>query len=648
MFHHETHDGERIEGLIIEALGEILAKKDAERFLDWAHERVPQVLELSEPGLSHAEIRRVATLLAASIWNAAPRPDLDFRAAPAICAIDAPCPCGSGTPFGFCCGHVDDLPDLSGEVLWELLLAHLTERDIQRALALAVIPKQLLARVAERWLELDRPGRAIGLLEPLFDEGIDAAHVDDDRHRDLALEVLCDAYDRLDHWKKRRAFLARMTSATSRSLRGAAWRRLSAGHLDEGDFPAAHDAFVQALRQTPDDPALAFLEIALLTAQHRDEEARRRAEVWLRRLSRSGLDDEEIRAFLTLATKHPQEALIVSQRPILDPGLMRLSAWIAAIAERPLPCYQLGPLPSTQEEVPSNQLTLFGPDEVPASRPAFEIPGSEARLLATPPLRRVEAAWHQVFPAIKPVSTQLTLLEDQDVWTSTGWLDFLEQHPEAGDSLDILDDLATAISAHPDSGLPWVMRALLPALLERAHAIIEQALPAESARTIPWNGERNQPPLRLLFRRYLYLVEAGESRLATAALEDLLRLNPRDNHGVRAELMNHYLRDHQNDKALELARRFPGDRLAELIYGEVLALYRLGEPERAARALDQAIVRLPSIPTYLTRQRIKPPKAARWPSPPSGEAQAWLYREAMRDVWAAEPGVLAWLKRMTA
>ena len=140
-------------------------------------------------------------------------------------------------------------------------------------------------------------------------------------------------------------------------------------------------------------------------------------------------------------------------------------------------------------------------------------------------------------------------------------------------------------------------------------------------------------------------------------LERLLALNPQDNHGVRAELMNRLLRRGEDQQALELARNFPGDVLADLAYGEVLALYRLGDQAQARRALRTAIGRLPRIPHYLTRKRIKQPQqggplgrrlGAILGLAPGGEDQAWLYREAMRDVWEAEPGILAWLKKYGA
>ncbi len=647
MFHQETQDGEHIEGLIIEALREILAHQDAERYLPWALVRIPEVLGLSDTDLTSAEILRVATLLAVAIWRATPMPSADFRTRPLFLDDDVDCPCGSEVAFGACCGRSDELPDLSSDVIWELLLGELSERQIRRALSLGAVPDRLKGKVAERWLELDRPGRAIALLEPL----IEVASADSQAavgSRDLALEILCDAYDRLEHRNKKRAFLARMTKLADRTLRGAAWRRLSAGYLDEGDFTSAHEAFVQALRQSPNDPSLAFLEIALLIAQHRDDEASRRASFWHYRLARLGLGDEDVLAFLSAAQQSPQQALLTSQAPVLDPSLLRLHEWLQAVERRPLPRYRLASLPSRDASMADNQLHLFQLDELTAPARVYGITAAAAKLRPSAALRRLESLWHNLFPAGKPHSTQLTLAEEADLWDDADWVDFLVSHPEAGDSLDILDDLATAIYTHPESTFPWVTRALISPILARARAILEVAVPEDSAWSIPWSWGTNRPALRLVFREYLYQLEARNSYRATAILEELLRFNPRDNHGARADLMNHYLRDRRDDKALALARRFPDDRLVELAYGEVLALYRLGQPERAERALSRAIGRLPRIPAYLTRQRIKPPKRTPWRMPPSSEDQAWLYREAMRDVWVAEPGVLAWLKRMTA
>jgi hypothetical protein len=264
-------------------------------------------------------------------------------------------------------------------------------------------------------------------------------------------------------------------------------------------------------------------------------------------------------------------------------------------------------------------------------------------------MRQLEREWRRVFPASKPYSTQLSALDDGGVWETDGWFQLLSSQPEAANSLDILDDLATALYEHPESSLPWVEHALLGPICARALAVIDATLADTGVVSLPWSAERNRPALRLIFRAYLHEAEAGRDEAAAALLERLLTLNPQDNHGARAELMNHYLRAHSDRRALELARRFPNDALADMAYGEVLALYRLGEQEHAARVLSRAVDRLPGIPRFLLRKRIKRPALDGTGFAPGGEDQAWLYREAMRDVWAAEPGLMSWMKkRLTA
>jgi hypothetical protein len=212
----------------------------------------------------------------------------------------------------------------------------------------------------------------------------------------------------------------------------------------------------------------------------------------------------------------------------------------------------------------------------------------------------------------------------------------------------VLDDLATALYAHPESSLPWVSRVMLDPVLERAETILRQGIVPQGPPALPWTDPRNRPALRLLFRCYRRQADAGNESAAVALLELLLELNPRDNHGVRAELMNHYLRAREDERALALARRFPTDALADMAYGEVLALYRLGHQERAALVLHEAVGRLPRVPRFLLRKRVRRPNLHQGGFVAGGDDQAWLYRQAMRDVWAAEPGLLAWMKKLTA
>jgi tetratricopeptide (TPR) repeat protein len=640
MFHHETADAERFEQVVLAAVRRIIEDPSAPRFRAWATLAIPRMLGMYDYDLDELEVRRLAQSLATAIWNATPQPGQGFRVQPLpVPPAEALCPCGSGARYGDCCGDVDEVPRLSSDLIWELLLDELPEPVIKDALAVDAIPRPLLARLAHRWLVQDRPGRAVALLEPVF-----AGPLEDlDADFEPAVDVLCDAYDRLDHWRKKQAFLERLCAQGSRRLQTAAWQRRASIHLDEGDYAQARQAFAAALHSDPDDPANALLEITLLAAEHRDDLARARARFWLHRLRRAGLHEHPIIDFLTQAVADPQRALVDSHADSLDPLLLDLQAWVAAAAARPLPAYTLVPV---QPPVPLTPSGAGGRRAVP--RRPTHVPGTPAQLQAPAPARRVEALWRTQFPGAKPNRTALTPDDDGRVWEAAEWTDALRAYPEAADSLDILDDLVTALYEHPESALPWIEQALLRPLVDRAWAIVVQTVPAGSPHHCPWSLEPNRPALRLLFRRYLCQIDEGQPRAAADTLETLLRLNPQDHHGVRAELMNHYLRRGQDAEALALAQRFPDDWLADLAYGEVLALYRLGEQEHARAVLRTALDRLPRIPCYLTRKRIKRPHPTPLGTTPGGEDQAWLYREAMRDVWEAVPGVLRWLKRVAA
>lgn len=646
MFHHEIADPDRFEQVILEAVRQVLAAEGPEQFLHWARTQIPGILGLQDLDLDEGEARSLATLLGTAVWNATPRPSQGFRVTPLPAPRpDVPCPCGSGSPHGRCCGNVPDLPVLSTDLIWELLLDLLPDRDQEEALAEGAVPRHLLAKVAHRWLEeQDRPGRAVALLEPLF------AGPPGDLGAELepAFDVLCDAYDRLDHWRKKRAFLARLCEGGSAPLKAAAWQRLSTMSIDAGDFDGARSAFESALRSDPDNPGTALLEITLLAAQHKDALARERARFWYHRLRRKGLDGEGFLEFLGRAMLDPQEALVESHSDALDPRLLKLHGWVKSMSARALPPYRLAQVPAAELRAPRGQLALFDGSEAPVPRCPGTGEGLPVELQPPASIRRLEVLWRALFPGSKPHSTRLDLGQGSSVWLEDAWIDFLVGHPEAADSLDVLDDLATALYEHPESALPWIAHALLRPLLDRAWEMLVQALPEAEPWQIPWSRVPNRPALRLLFRRYLCLGEEAEPRGAAQTLEALLRLNPSDNHGARAELMNHYLREGEDAKALALARRFPDDALADLAYGEVLALYRLGEQEGARAALRTAARRMPRVPHFLTRKRVKEPLLGPLGLAPGDEGQAWLYREAMRDVWESEPGLLRWMKRVTA
>jgi tetratricopeptide (TPR) repeat protein len=643
MMHTETTDPQRMEQLLRDAVAQIAADGDLNRFIDWSRTNIPIELGV-DAELAEGEARRLGTLLGVAIWNATPRAENDWLPlAVRRPESSAPCFCGSGVPYQDCCEPLGPLPELPVDLIWDLLIDELSADALQDAMRSQSVPDPLLAKVAERWLEHGRPGRAAAILEPLFRGDLAAM----DGRFEPALDVLCDALDVLDHWRKKQALLLRVTDEGSRALKAAAWQRFTMMFMDEGEYGYAGEAFEQALRHAPDSPATALLEITLLAARHEDAHAKARAQFWLHRIRRLGDADNGLLAFLELAMVDPQEALVSNHASAMDPKLVQLCQWVRPLSALRPTSYRLEPLDHPTQAGAGVQLSLFPQERYLERSPAPR--GGVAALLPTHSMRQLEREWRRVFPASKPYSTQLSALDDGGVWETDGWFQLLSSQPEAANSLDILDDLATALYEHPESSLPWVEHALLGPICARALAVIDATLADTGVVSLPWSAERNRPALRLIFRAYLHEAEAGRDEAAAALLERLLTLNPQDNHGARAELMNHYLRAHSDRRALELARRFPNDALADMAYGEVLALYRLGEQEHAARVLSRAVDRLPGIPRFLLRKRIKRPALDGTGFTPGGEDQAWLYREAMRDVWAAEPGLMSWMKkRLTA
>jgi pantoate--beta-alanine ligase len=638
----DTSESARMEQLILDAVHAAHRFADPRTFLNWARRAIPLVLDMEE-GLPIEEQRRLAGLLGVAIWNATPFPDHDWQPNPVPePAPQDPCLCGSGEHFADCCGAAGELPEIPVELVWELLLLDLSDADIRQALAARAIPSELYARLAERWIDANRPRRAVGLLEPLFRADLG----DLDPVYEPALDRLCDAYDLLEHHKKRDALLDRVTRDANRTLKAAAWQRISTNLIDEGDLDRATAAFVQAQRHGPDSPGTALVEITLLASRHHDDHARARALFWRHRLIRAGKVGEPIIDFLEQAAQDPQAALLQTHAAVLEPSLIELHAWVEGLGEQPLRAYRLAPA-DDPPPAPPGQLSLFPEHALPMPKEAART-GERAALQPPGALASIERQWHQALGVPKPHALRLTAVGAEQAWEHTGWLTLLTGHAEAGNSIDILDDVATVLYDHPESSLPWISNKLMRPLLERAEAIIDASLADAPTRTLPWSDERNRPALRMLLRRWLQHVEEGEHFAGAAVLERLLQLNPADHHGIRAELMNHYLRQDQDEQALALAHQFPGDRLADLAYGEVLAWFRLGEAERAAQALQAAVGRLPSIPWYLTRRRVKRPTLTADDTAADGEGQAWLYREAMGDIWAAEPGLLAWMKRHTA
>lgn len=733
--------------LLPAAVRQILRDEDPQRFQAWLRDHLHDYMTPEGRRYVDAEAARaLATVLGTGIWNATPLPGNHFRPRPLPRpGRNSPCPCGSGRKFKHCCATAPEFDAIPTAFMWELLAEALPRREMESAIAGGHVPIGALATYARSLLERGSAKRAAQLLEPVFAGPLKQGS----EHHEFALDTLLDAYDELGHPRKKRALIDRVTAQAPRSpLRAGAWQRLASIRSDRGDVAGAWEAFRNAQRDDPDEPALGNLEVLLLVADGRIEEARERAKFWIRRLRREGAEEYgPLIEWLGEVAADPERAIGgLGIRGAGGSGLA-LRAWLEKVRARPLPEYRVSDNPEDMADSsggdererwtrqlrqlgipPGERETLIGeldPDELAAlaEEHAFDeddldedllledfedeaddeedfvpedlaeeaeageradedfvpedldatgleeedfadedfadedleeeafselVPPPEESLFLLPPaeLRGLEAEWHQVFPLAKPFGLSDAPLGEADAWDRAGvekWSSFLEDHPEAFDSLEILDDLATAVLQYPSGEGFSIDSQLLAPVLERAHDIIEHALAPVPEPALAWVYGQNRAPLRSLVRLFALRLREETDEAAVALAERILALNPDDHHALRNFLVNHYLQTDRDRDALDLAEEYPKDISAMTGFGAVLALYRLGRLQEAEDALADVLEQHGAVVRYLTAPRIRRPKLSPHGVVPGGEDEAWYFREEMRPVWKATPGALAWL-----
>lgn len=653
-----------------DAIAYILEHEDPERFLRWFRDEVAaRDARRSDLFESGAEFAALAFGLGRALWNAVPLPGNGFRPKP----LPAPqrndaCPCGSGRKYKRCCGTMP-APALDSHALWPLVISRLPASALREAIASGSAPTDALLGLAIECAETGRPKKALRFLEPLFEgkpRGTDADH-------GYALDLLCSLYEELGFTKKKSDLLDRVTRDARRSpLRSSAWQRLAAISIDGGDSERAWECFRSAQRDDPNSPSLGVLEVQFLITERKHDRAQERASYWVKRLRNKGFPPgEQPLEFLSAVARGPQAAMAdmgIEMARGAGRGLMR---WLGEVADRAVPDYTVSAEPPARlddgdwetalrrhlrgfglsdSEIRDSIAELRPPDEVPGPDPEEHDEGADDTCFLVPPSRvaALEQSWHDVFAVPKPFGTGTLGPFHADAWdplAEEDWMAFLEEHPEAFDSLDVLDDLATVVLGHELRDLPGVDEMLLLPILRRVKVIVDRALAGHEDARLVWSYLENRPPVRCLVHLVFLEERLGNARASAELAERVLSLNPDDNHGLRSTVINNLLREGDDERALELATAYPEDLQPDVPFGGVLALFRLGRRDEAQAAVAEAVDRLPKIPRFLTAQRVRRPKLEEFGVLVGGDDQAWIYREDMREVWRSTPGALEWLKR---
>lgn len=627
------------------ALRNILRTQSRDEFLAWACDSLPMLASVMFGAIPESDRIKAAYWLGVNIWNVAPLPDNDYKPRP----MTRPgrndiCPCGSGKKHKQCCLPLPVFDPLPSDLFWPVLGEILPEKELVRLSRENKLPGEAIGTIAYESYEEGNFPRVIKLLEPLFSNN--GARLT--RHDSGLLDMLCDAYGY--HYqtdRKKTELLEHMSRHREPVIRAEAWQRIASSRHDSGDSSGAHEALANAMKADPNNPTHSLLELVLLVADNQIELARQRAGFWLRKLERLEHEYPEIVETLHMAKTDPALALQRTLRPDDDDDdrITRLIDWIEDNAGRPVPRYQVIPLDHPVEIPDSDELDSDLEDDEP-DHPYDDPMQNAVCLEPSSEILTLEAAWSGCTPVSKPFSTQYASMGEEDIWDNPiddGWLEFLEENPQAIDSLDILDDILTVVYTHPANETPFGPLRNMGPLLERAHDIILQAcVPKE--KNLPWLLPENRPALRLL-SHLIHMTENMDETRNEKLMEEYLALNPSDNHGFRTMLINSYLKSGRNKEALALAEKYPEDMFAEIMYGKVLAHYRLGQLKEAKAALKNAHEDLSLVANYLIKAKVAKPKMQSHGFSINSREQAWMYRDAMRGEWQATPDCLEWLKK---
>lgn len=270
-------------------------------------------------GIDEDLLRKMIRAMARSLWHVMPHPAHRYAPAPlpAIGRND-PCFCGSGRKYKSCCAEFERSVPIHGLNTLPLLLDALPRKRWPELVSSHVNP-ELVADVVAQWIGTEDAPRAMHLLELWFarDEQFVARN-------ERFFDQLLDLYGELGHPRKKLRLIERGEAIGDRKIRSAALQRGAAMLSDKGNSRAAWKAFAEAQRHEPDSLGLPSLEVVMLAAEGREEEARERARYWLQRLRRHpDPDAERIAGMLRTLVAEGAAAFLEQMRPEL-PAVIEL------------------------------------------------------------------------------------------------------------------------------------------------------------------------------------------------------------------------------------------------------------------------------------------------------------------------------------
>jgi tetratricopeptide (TPR) repeat protein len=159
-----------------------------------------------------------------------------------------------------------------------------------------------------------------------------------------------------------------------------------------------------------------------------------------------------------------------------------------------------------------------------------------------------------------------------------------------------------------------------------------------------WSLLETRPYMRARVGLAHSLWTAGRREEAVRHLQEMLRLNPNDNQGVRYTLAGFLLFLDRDDHLARLLQQYPDEGLATWAYSKALLTFRQeGDTAEARELLEQAKKSNRHVPDYLLGRKF-PSDQRPGPYSPGDENEALNYIGGFMAAWKETPEAITWLR----
>lgn len=159
-----------------------------------------------------------------------------------------------------------------------------------------------------------------------------------------------------------------------------------------------------------------------------------------------------------------------------------------------------------------------------------------------------------------------------------------------------------------------------------------------------WGIHETRPYMQLRHALAGRMWQTGRRDEAIAHFQEMLRLNPNDNQGVRDMLAGWYLEERRFDAAEELLGRYQESSAAWRYSWALLRFCQEGATERAGQELRQAQQANEFLPRFLTGMEVFSLEQPDYYSP-GDEQEGMIFARYYLPAWRSTPGALAWLRK---